>query len=101
MSNNLASTFSCWTDNGQPGVTLSQGDAVGMLGTCEQCTQAILRGPATDGSFVTTPDQKNWQIVGGAPVFVDDWAPFGGPQPTTLRSRICPPSGRFRPTARC
>jgi hypothetical protein len=28
--------YSCWTDNGQPGVTLQQGDALGMLGSLNQ-----------------------------------------------------------------
>jgi len=79
MSNHLDSPFSCWTDNGQPGTTLAQGAAVGMLGT----QNSAPKQSCTDGSFVTTPDTANWQIVGGAPIFVESWAPFGTPQPTT------------------
>ncbi len=40
-------------------------------------------GPLPDGSFVSTPDGKAWQIVGGAPIYIDNWAPYGGPQSTT------------------
>ncbi len=79
MSNHLDSPFSCWTDNGQPGTTLAQGAAVGMLGTHNSAPKQS----CTDGSFVTTPDTANWQIVGSAPLVVDNWAPFGTPQPTT------------------
>ncbi len=85
MSNVSASAFSCWTDNGQPGVTLSQGASLGMVGTLNSGSkQACASGPPPDGSFVKTPDLRTWEIVGGAPVFVDSWAPFGGPQPITL-----------------
>jgi Fibronectin type III domain len=82
MSNHLDSPFSCWTDNGQPGTTLAQGAAVGMLGAQNSAPKQPCTPP--DGSFVTTPDQRNWQIVGRAPVVVDNWAPFGTPQPTTI-----------------
>lgn len=83
LGNNSASNYACWTDNGHPGVTLNQGDALGMVGTLNSAPkQSCTPGPPTDGSFVTTPDSRIWQIVGGAPVFVDSWAPFGGPQPT-------------------
>ena len=36
-----------------------------------------------NGTFVTTPGTDAvYRIVGGAPVYVSSWAPFGGPQPT-------------------
>jgi Fibronectin type III domain len=83
MSNVSGTSFACWADNGQPGVTLNQGDALGMVGTLNSAAkQSCTPGPPTDGSFVTTPDSRIWQIVGGAPIYVDNWAPFGGPQPT-------------------
>ena len=39
--------YSCWTDNGQPGVTLNEGDAVGMLGTFNTAPKQAC-GPTTD-----------------------------------------------------
>lgn len=35
-----------------------------------------------DNTFVATAGEgKVYQLVGGAPIYVDSWAPFGGPQP--------------------
>jgi hypothetical protein len=83
LSNVSASAYACWTDNGQPGVTLSQGASLGLVGSLNNGPkQACTGGSPTDGSFVTTPDNRTWQIVGGAPIYVDSWAPFGGPQAT-------------------
>ena len=40
-------------------------------------------GGGAEGSFVGTPDGKVYRIVGGAPLYVSDWAPLGGAQPVT------------------
>ena len=44
MSNNYV-TYSCWTDNGQPGVTLNQGAAVGMLGSSNTAAKQPCTSP--------------------------------------------------------
>lgn len=41
-----------------------------------------------DGTFVVTvEDGKVYRFAGGAPIYVDTWAPFGGVQPFTRISR--------------
>jgi hypothetical protein len=41
-------------------------------------------GPPANGSFVQVSGGSNvYEIVGGAPLYVSSWVPFGGPQPTT------------------
>lgn len=38
-----------------------------------------------DGTFVMAPDTgRVYRFVGGAPIYIDSWAPFGGPQPVQL-----------------
>jgi hypothetical protein len=58
MSNNY-STYSCWTDNGQPGVTLSDGAAVGVLGSFntgpkQPCTTGVSGFHAVSGTGSAT-----------------------------------------------
>lgn len=44
-----------------------------------------MRRVPADGTFVSSPDTgRVYRFAGGAPVHVDSWAPFGGPQPTQL-----------------
>jgi len=41
-----------------------------------------------NGTFITaTGTGKVYRIAGGAPVYVDSWSPFGGPQPTVVIDR--------------
>ena len=45
----------------------------------------FLRGKPSDGTLIRDgKTQAVYQVAGGAPVYVSSWAPFGGPQPTTL-----------------
>src|SRR5207247_10927279 len=42
-----------------------------------------LRQYPADGSFVTgAPTGRVYHFAGGAPLYIDNWAPFGGAQPT-------------------
>ena len=50
MSNNFT-TFSCWTDNGQPGVTLADGAPVGMLGSSNTGPKQPCTGPTGTAGF--------------------------------------------------
>ena len=55
--------YSCWTDNGQPGVTLQQGDSLGILGSLNQATKQACTdanggtgsGGGTTSSTTTSP----------------------------------------------
>jgi hypothetical protein len=64
MSNNFT-TFSCWTDNGQPGVTLNEGTAVGMLGSSNTGPHQPCTSPAATGTnFNKTTISGNQQLAG-------------------------------------
>jgi Calx-beta domain/Peptidase family M23 len=62
--------------------------------------QVNVLGPVGDGSFVGTPDGRVYRIAGGAPLYINSWDPFGGPQPVVnvpdlSRFRQHPADGTF------
>ena len=57
--------YSCWTDNGQPGVTLQEGDSLGQLGSLNQGTkQPCTSSPPPPPP--PPPGPAGYQVVSGS-----------------------------------
>jgi Fibronectin type III domain len=82
LSNASASTYACWTDNGQPGVTLSQGASLGLLGSLnngpkQACTGAPPTAPSAPSGVSATPG-NGAATVTWSPPSSDGGAPLTG-----------------------
>ena len=77
--------YSCWIDNGQPGVTLQQGDPLGMLGSLNQEPKEPCTGTRTPAAAPAAAPGPRLRLPRGLRLGVDDALLPDGHQPRTHR----------------
>jgi len=100
LSNVSDSTYACWTDNGQPGVTLSQGASLGLLGSLNSGPkQACTDAPPTAPSGVSATPGNGAATVTWSPPSSDGGAPLTGYVVTAFISYFAAAQATFSSSA--
>ncbi|HUC20754.1 MAG TPA: hypothetical protein VMR98_04650, partial [Candidatus Polarisedimenticolaceae bacterium] len=81
---NTAGAYSCYTDHGSPGVTVSEGAALGVLGSTnsgprQACAPGSLNSSYADGTYLGSIEGYGvYRMAGGVPIKLTNWGILPG-----------------------